>query len=500
MSFFVDSKTPRPGHPRAFVLNLLAVLTVCGLGSSVSLSDDHRLAASFEAGDCAVEDCRSPYPNRPQVITLDVPIRDRLGGMFVHDLDGDGLMDFVIAMPGNIAAYDHHGKRLWHHRDKIVLQRADRGRGYPGMHHPGAIAGDVDGDGQAEVAYLTVNGDLLIRSGATGIKERTYRFAGGHGLAIANFRGRGDRDAVIQYDQRRLRAVSLESGKTLWKVNDWWGIEHSLVRTMDLDGDGRDEVLGPVILNHRGNVVHKLQRPGSALSEMDSMAVGDIVPGGGVEIVLAEQRGNNETIVMGAAGTYWGTFYRSAGGGECRVNFDPDKVTVGDFDLKRAGLEIFARSSCGNHPWVMDAQGQVIASWNVPDTAPRGWCHYEDCHAEHGYDTSYEFGIDLARAVTWHGSGPQLLFVKERHVAGKIALIDALTGEFVKVWNTSALRSYAADIAGDYREELMVLEKHGNASRLLIFFNEAENHVSRPPLWQDRLYRRVRQNWNYYSP
>ena len=58
-------------------------------------------------------------------------------------------------------------------------------------------------------------------------------------------------------------------------------------------------------------------------------------------------------------------------------------------------------------------------------------------------------------------------------------------------------RLYVADVAGDWREEIIVL----NGSELHVYQNRAANpRPDRPRLWADRNYRRLKQCHNYYSP
>ncbi|MFA3916181.1 rhamnogalacturonan lyase family protein [Ruegeria hyattellae] len=466
----------------------------------------------------------SPYPENPMVFELDVPLTSPWkGGLFAHDLTGDGRMDFVITAPGHVAVYTAEGAPLWHVRDEINLGQDKRGFPFPGPHASGAIAGDMDGDGAEELAYLLPDGTLVIREGRTGQIKRNYAFPGALGLAIADFRGTGDRDAVLQYSQRELRAINLETGQSLWHVTDWRGLEHGIARVLDLDGDGRDEVLGPILLDPTGQALRSAAREGTKMHSFDSLAVGDILPDPGLEVALAEQHGNDETIVMGITGPGWWRHHEPGGIwaiGECRSREDPDKLAVGEFDPDRPGQEVFARSSCGNHPWVMAGDGTVIAAWSVRDTAPPGWCHVGDCRADPEASLFQrfadrirvdlrggrsprrgEYGIDIVRAVYWDGTGQQQLFVTERHIDGQIALVNALTGEFLRIWPTKAVRTYAADVTGDAREELIVLEARPDGSALKIFWNEEPtDDITHDRLWEDRAYRRMRQNWNYYSP
>jgi hypothetical protein len=72
-----------------------------------------------------------------------------------------------------------------------------------------------------------------------------------------------------------------------------------------------------------------------------------------------------------------------------------------------------------------------------------------------------------------------------------------LAGRFVKRFAEKADRLYVADVTGDWREEIIVL----NGSELRIYANDAPNpNPNRPRLWADRNYRRLKQCHNYYSP
>ncbi len=265
------------------------------------------------------------------------PENDNRGSLFACELDGDGQIDFLVTSPGAIGAYGHNGELLWLKHDDIRLSRsANGGTGYPGSQAPGAIYGNDYGNGNSFIAYLTHQGKLIIRRGRTGELERAFEFPGGQGLAIANLQGKGDQDAIIQYGQTELRAINLITGKTLWHTKDWFGIEHSQVRTADIDGDGRDEILGPILLDAKGNRLGSwdLRRDRSThLGSLDSLAMGDIVPGNPLEVVLAEQGGNNEAITFNVKQILWGRRRDNIPPtGQCARERDPDKVAVGDFD------------------------------------------------------------------------------------------------------------------------------------------------------------------------
>src|SRR3989338_6387015 len=267
----------------------------------------------------------SNYSTNPFIINLPPELTrwNGAGGVFAHDVNGDGLKDFIITElncadpcngPGVIAVYDHFGTQLWLIRDDIVLSTwsaPEPRKSAPGYDAPGAIAGDIDGDGEQEIAYLTLNSRLLkIVNARTGVLEKSYPSGNAMSMAIANFRGVGDRDAVLLYNINEIRAVNLETGTSLWHKTDWKEMDDTGTRVADLDGDGRDEVLGPYILGPTGNRINTwdLSRDlGTDLTGLDSLAAGDVVPGGPLELVIAEQGGNNEVIAVNQNRILWNT-------------------------------------------------------------------------------------------------------------------------------------------------------------------------------------------------
>ena len=455
------------------------------------------------------------YDVNPFVFNLNFTVSSTArGAIFVHELDGDGLMDFVVTGKDAISIFDHWGTLLWSKTPPINLPEQASGSGYPGRHGPGAIAGDVDGDGQAEVAYITRSGRLRIRDGKTGELENgaeatQFTYPGGEAIVIANFRGLGDRDAIVQYSQRELRAISLEDGGTLWHTTTWAGLVHSSVRVADLDGDGIDEVIGPNILDAKGQQINtwNLEKDrGTSLAGFDSLAVADIVPGGPLEVALAETAPDRsgvgiqsgETLLVNTLKVVWGNLRPSKDippTGECSREKDPDKLAVGDFDLSSPGLEVFARSACGRHPWVMNAEGKIIAQWNVSDTVPPDWYLGGDPLP------SSDGGIDVVTPIHWEGEGRRLILVKERHLDRTAAIVDPLDGRVVQHFKVQAARTYVADISGDHREEVVVVQaSNGGNGSVKVFWNAEPSTGLQPREWRLPHYRRVKQNWNYYSP
>jgi hypothetical protein len=423
------------------------------------------------------------FPENPFVFALEQPVPGDKGGIFVHDLNADGLLDFVVTSDSHIGAYDHTGRTLWVNSGEIEL--------WEYAHHPSAIAGDMDGDDRQEIAYLTKQG-IKIVDAATGIEKKIVPCKNVKAMAMANLRGKGDRDVILQYSQTSIESVGLDDGRPLWHSDEFKGIEHSPLRIADMDGDGLDEVAGASIIDHDGRRMNTWDL-GGIYKSADSLVIADIVPGYPLEAVIAEQRGaNSHTDVVNAEKIVFRTLNP--------WNWeDPDKVAAGDFDSSRPGLEIFNRSSGGDGscprgreapfdrqeecPWLIDATGEVICKYYVNDHKPDWWTGH---------------GIEEICRIDWDGDAEDEIVGKERHKNGAAAIINAFTGEFLQIFAGSALRIYAADIQGDYREEVIMLDEAGSVK---VFWNSGVNsNPDKPRYWHQQHYRRQKQNWGYYSP
>jgi hypothetical protein len=415
---------------------------------------------------------------------LQQPTPDEGGGIFAHDVTGDGSPDFVVTSPGHIGVYADADEALWVRQVPIKL--------FDYYHHPSAIAGDMDGDGEQEVAYLTDANELAILNAKTGDTEKTIAEIGNAvAVAIANLRDDGDRDAILQYSQTSLRAIRLDTGARLWETDEYRGIEHSPLRQADLDGDGLDEVAGASIIDHDGGKMNAWDL-GGVYRHVDSIVIADIVPGYPLEVALAEQRGaNSHTDVVNSDRI----LFRSLNPWNWE---DPDKLAVGDFDPDRPGLEIFNRSSGGDGaaprgteepyryeeaPWVLDSRGNLISKYYVNDKKPPWWTGH---------------GLEEICRIDWDGDGADEIVAKERHKNGAGAIVDPITGDFRAVFPGKAIIIYAADVLRDYREEVVLVDEDG---LVRVFSNAGRHHdPNRPRYWTQQHYRRQKQNWNYYSP
>ena len=439
--------------------------------------------------------CQKPLwlvrPGEPSLtVKLDIPAPETsAGGLLAADLNRDGRPDYLVTVPGHLAAYDNGGTELWIERADIVVSSKSETNGLPGHNGPGVAAGDLDADGAVEVVFLTRDGLLHVVDGATGQPELEVRPPVPVGAErwelamVADFRGEGDRDLLLQATNldgyrtgKYLAAYSYEALVTgeepLWTSDSFESCAHNGARLSDLDGDGRDEVLGGMIVSPAGEVVSE---PAKFEGHMDSVFVNDVVPEDrGLEIVLLEE-GSNQVQVLGLNGPVWRNHLREQ---------EPQNAAVGRFSPGSDEVFVWCRSRYRKHqkPFVFNSRGEMVFEYELKRKAPLGWT------AE---------GVEVIHTIDWTGEETQLACAKERHKSGSVVLFEPLTGRFVKVFKEEADRLYVADVLGDWREEILVL----NGSELHVYENDAPNpRPDRDRLWTDRNYRRLKQYHNYYSP
>jgi hypothetical protein len=438
-----------------------------------------------------------PYSTiKPQIIQLDLPAQDeRSGGIITADVNDDSQKDWIVTKPGHVAVYDRSGKKLWAKQINIQLTDKAEDRGLPGAHGAGVQAADVDGDRKTEVLFLTKDNTLQIFQGASGKLQQSIKLASPPGterwehLVVANFRGKGNRDLLLQATNadgyrlgRYLAAYALDDLKTgdfkpLWTQNNFFGPAHSGARVADLDGDGKDEVLGGTIVSPEGKILFAVPMKRNATRpHLDSIFVADVRPDiPGLEVVALEEGEQERVFLYNRDRLLWETHYKHQ---------EPQNAAVGDFDLNRPGLEVWCRSRYNEDqkPFVFDAQGQLIADYEINRVAPKGWTNR---------------GVEVIFTIDWTGESKQLAAAKERHESGDVAIFDPTNGQFLHRFKEKAARLYVADISGDWREELIVL----NGNQLHVYQNDEPNpNPERSRLWTQNHYRHSKMTWNYYNP
>jgi hypothetical protein len=425
-----------------------------------------------------------------------------IGGIGVADLDGDCLFDYVISYRassdngqglgnGIIEAYSHYGKLLW----KKVLDLPINGNselfGLPGWNGKGFSTADINLNGNSDVIHLNSNNEIVIRHGINGNIQKKIPVslpAGatswGH-VQVVNLRGKGDLDLIVQANPipfKWLKAVNAQTGSVLWSHNNYVGQKHGGFRAADIDNDGRDEVLGVTLIDHNGSKMNSWSYPRpisvTAAPHIDSIFFYDVRPDiPGIEVILLEESGGSDSVsLLNKEKIIW----RKNNQGQ-----EPQNAAIGNFDLSKPGLETWCRSryNTDQRPWVFDAKGNVISEYILNNKKPSNWTTK---------------GIDEINAIDWSGDGRELIVAKERHTNGKVALMDPITGQFIKVWNESAARLFVVDVTGDHREEIVVFNQ--NNRELRVYFNETTSNGMGFKKWLQPRYKRAKDNYNYYSP
>jgi hypothetical protein len=425
---------------------------------------------------------------------------DRKGGLIAADVNGNGQRDLIITQPSLIVAYAESGTKLWNvaSPNNQLGGQAEKD-GLPGLHGPGVQAGDIDDDGTIEVLYVTTDNRLRVINGRTGSIERNItlpavssRFNRWEHAIISNFRGSGVSgdlllSASVAISDNYLRATKIAAysyaslagagagAEALWSRSDFVSQSHGQPRVMDLDEDGRDEVVGGIVVGHDGSKCVDIGVGNNKLPHVDSLAIGDIDPSSpGFEAVIAEESGERRVIMFNKSTVLWSRSRKPA--------TDGDKVQIGNYATNRTGLEIFLRGAESNDMWVMDRAGNRIAAYNFDAVKqPQSWT---------------DAGIEDIFPIHWTGGSKQFAVAKERHESGDVGIFDPLTAEFIQVFDEAADRVYVVDLAGDWREEIVVI----SGSRLSIYRNlDANPNPGRASLWSTRLYNRLKMTWNYYS-
>ncbi len=436
---------------------------------------------------------------RPLVIPIDFSLADDgRGSLIAADLDGDGHKELVVTAPGHIGAYRLDAMRLWRlEADVRVSAGPSESAGLPGHHAPGVQVADIDGDGAAELLFLDSDGALHVHDARTAREKKALRIDHPPGserwehLAVVNLRGHGDRDLALQATNARgyrvghyVAAFAFEGldAVRLWEVSDFGALAHGPFRPADLNGDGLDEICGFTLLDPQGRRPAWRYPPispefaGGASFHIDALVIADVRPEvPGLEVVLLEEGRNYVGLVNFDRGLLWW---------ETHGREEPQNAAVGEFDPDRPGLEIWCRSRHDTHqkPWVFDAQGRVISRYEMAEVAPEGWTIK---------------GVEVIAAIDWTGEATQLAAAKERHQSGDVGLFEPVGGRFVARFAERADRIYVADVAGDWREEIIVV----SANEIHVYQNPAPNpRPDQPRLWNQQHYRRGKMNWNYYSP
>lgn len=418
------------------------------------------------------------------------------------DLNGDGKLDYVIKQPLDnidpygsfwykspetykLEAYTGDGEFLWSYDLGWGIER--------GIWYSPYIVYDFDGDGKAEVAAKTGEGDprseggrvvsgpeyVTILDGETGkelaradwIDRRPfggglsgYNLASRNQIAVAYLDGKTPCLIVLRgtYSVMVADAYQFHGGKLekLWTWDNreetgegnWRGQGAHFTHTADVDGDGRDEVLlGSAVIDDDGSGLWS-----TGLGHPDRFFLSDLDP---------TRPGMEVFYVMETPQMVNGVGMADAKTGQILWGLPDRTYHVGmgmaaDIDPTIPGTEVWASEDPkgaplgdkygGNPPrWLLSCTGELLAT---------------------------ETGVPPFCAVYWDADSQRELVTSRSIYKYKGAPL---------VQNIEGSQSFWADIIGDWREELIT----SVAGELRIYTTSIPATDRRVCLLQDPIYR-----------
>jgi hypothetical protein len=486
-----------------------------------------------------VEPLAADAPVQTLATSQDVPIQVPAGGTTpdgvaytysandasVGDLDGDGSYEIVLKWdPSNskdnsqsgytgnvfVDAYKLNGTRLW---------RIDLGRNIrAGAHYTQFQVYDYDGDGKAEVAMKTADGTKDGAGVVIGSSSADYRNSSGYILSGPEFL------TVFNGQTGRAMATAdyVPARGTVSSWGDSYGnrVDRFLAGTAYLNGSY------PSIIMARGyytrSVIVAWDFRNGALTrrwtfDSNSSTNGSAWTGQGnhqLSIADVDNDGRDEILygAMAIDDNGAGLWRNGQGHG--------DAYHVGDLIPGRPGLEVFKvdEGTTKLAAWMADARtGSII--WSNPSCGcDNGRGVSDDIYAGSPGAESWSSGVtglydtaghnigrkpSSANFVIWWDGDAQRELLDGTHIdkygtAGDTRLLTA--GGVHSNNGTKATPSLAADILGDWREEVIWPTTDNRALR--VYSTTEPTGISHVSLMQDRMYREAVawQNTAYNQP
>jgi rhamnogalacturonan endolyase len=416
--------------------------------------------------------------NKDRLPYISIPLREQVmfQNLAIADLDGDGAYEFVVKWP-NVEIDPFKGAG-WHRSDTTYKLEAYRLDGTwlwqhdlgwdieTGIWYSPFVAYDFNGDGRAEIAVKTGEGDhrdwtgrvksgpeyLAILDGMTGQEiTRTAwpaRFPEFYSWNSRNMIGvaylDGLRPFVLSergtYNAMFLDAYRLVDNQlvTYWRWSSYdepgwayFGQGCHQLHVADVDGDGRDEVLlGSCAIDHDGTGLWS-----TGLQHCDHAYIGKIDPSRpglqvyyGIEGVIPGPKARGICEVNARTGEIlWAT--------DATTRHVHNHGLVSDIDPRYPGMECYSGEQTEPGRWLHAADGTLIADENTIDWGVAPNAVYWDG--------------DLQREVLYRGR--IFDFPSDRTWLEGIPENTQVSSQGENYFNC-----FVADVFGDWREEVIV--------------------------------------------
>lgn len=338
---------------------ITSILVFALLVSHVAASEEAPLL--FNTSDHGEPGDKAPLVTPWKSFALDADY----GGQWVvtGDLDGDGEAEVVSARNVNEGDVHYTSAVVAHRLDGSVLWRwGDPTVGRRKLHHDVACQiYDWNGDGKNEVV-LCGDGFLIELNGKTGKEQRRFAIPpeASDCLVFVNVSGNPKAtDVLVKTRYGQIWAYDA-TGKLLWTVENPGGYRTAhQPRPVDIEGDGRDEILaGYALLNHDGSVrwTYKSEAVDQSRGHADCWRV--LQRGATPDeyrLVLTCCGANNIAVVDGNGAVQWelsGRHFESIKVGKILPNVPRLQILV-DIDHQPPGESPI---------WVLDANGKQLGS------------------------------------------------------------------------------------------------------------------------------------------
>ena len=346
-------------EPKGLIFVVLLSCTAGPLGTCTLVDAEESVFRYFNTKDVGEPSDRAPVIQPWRVVQLD----REYGGQWVlaGDVDADGAVEIVSAENFNEGDVHYTSTVVVQELDGSVLWRwGDPEVGRKNWHHDVACQiHDWNGDGKNEVVLCT-RSFLVELEGATGREIRRIPIAeeATDCLVFCNLSG-GNRptDVLVKDRYHQIWAYD-QQGKLLWTVRDPGGFRTAhQPRPIDIDGDGRDEIMaGYALLNSDSSVrwVFGSKKVDQSRGHLDCARVfrRGVSPED-FRIALTCCGANNTALVDGNGKVLWevsGHHFESVDVGHIIPNHPGPHILV-DIDHQPYGKSPL---------WVLDGKGELL--------------------------------------------------------------------------------------------------------------------------------------------